>query len=117
MAESITEGLAALLLRPIAPLDRHRAWGAKGIDAGDIRGLDGLPRLPSYDKADIMESVANFPPLGDFHGQDVFDWYGVDPLRAPGAVAIQGCDRPQEQRRQALGDRLSHRRASGAPPR
>lgn len=49
----------------------RRLWGAKGIERGDIRGLDDLPKLPSYDKADIMESVAAYPPIGDFHGQDV----------------------------------------------
>jgi phenylacetate-CoA ligase len=47
----------------------QRLWGAKGIEPGDIRGLDDLPRLPSYDKSDLMDSVARFPPLGDFHGQ------------------------------------------------
>ena len=47
----------------------QRLWGAKGIDPGDIRSLDDLPKLPSYDKSDLMESVARFPPLGDFHGQ------------------------------------------------
>ena len=48
----------------------QRLWGAKGIEPGDIRTLDDLPKLPSYDKADIMASVTAFPPLGDFHGQD-----------------------------------------------
>lgn len=48
----------------------QRLWGAKGIEPGDIRSLDDLPKLPSYDKADIMASVAAHPPLGDFHGQD-----------------------------------------------
>jgi phenylacetate-CoA ligase len=48
----------------------QRLWGAKGIERGDIRTLDDLPKLPSYDKADIMASVTAFPPLGDFHGQD-----------------------------------------------
>jgi len=48
----------------------QRLWGAKGIEPGDIRTLADLPKLPSYDKADIMASVTAFPPLGDFHGQD-----------------------------------------------
>jgi phenylacetate-CoA ligase len=48
----------------------RRLWGARGIEAGDIRSLDDLAKLPSYDKADIMASVAAHPPLGDFHGQD-----------------------------------------------
>jgi phenylacetate-CoA ligase len=48
----------------------QRLWGAKGIEPGDIKGLDDLPKLPSYDKSDLMASVAAYPPIGDFHGQD-----------------------------------------------
>lgn len=48
----------------------RRLWGGRGIEPGDIRGLDDLPKLPAYDKADLMESVAAHPPLGDFHGLD-----------------------------------------------
>src|SRR5687767_11491580 len=48
----------------------QRIWGAKGIQPGDIRSLDDLPKLPSYDKSDIMAAVAAHPPLGDHHGQD-----------------------------------------------
>jgi phenylacetate-CoA ligase len=48
----------------------QRLWGAKGIEPGDIKGLDDLPKLPAYDKSDLMASVAAHPPIGDFHGQD-----------------------------------------------
>jgi len=46
----------------------RRIWSAKGIEPGDIRTLDDLPKLPVYDKADIMASVAENPPFGDFAG-------------------------------------------------
>ncbi len=46
----------------------QRLWGALGIEPGDIRGLDDLPKLPSYDKSDLMDSIAGYPPFGDFHG-------------------------------------------------
>ena len=46
----------------------QRLWGAKGIESGDIRSLDDLPRLPVYDKADLMASIADHPSLGDFAG-------------------------------------------------
>lgn len=46
----------------------QRLWGAKGIEPGDIRGLDDIGRLPTYDKSDLMASIAAQPPLGDFHG-------------------------------------------------
>jgi phenylacetate-CoA ligase len=48
----------------------QRLWGAKGIEPGDIRSLEDLPKLPSYDKADIMAAVAAHPPFGDHHGRD-----------------------------------------------
>lgn len=48
-------------------------WGRAGIEPGDIKGLETLPSLPSFDKSDIMESIARNPPLGDFAG---FEAYG-----------------------------------------
>jgi len=46
----------------------RRHWGAAGIEPGDIKGLDDLPKLPTYDKSDLMGSVEACPPIGDFHG-------------------------------------------------
>jgi len=46
----------------------HRLWSAKGIEAGDIRGLEDITKLPVYDKTDLMASIAENPPYGDFHG-------------------------------------------------
>lgn len=46
----------------------RRLWSAKGIEAGDIRGLDDITKLPVYDKSDLMASIADHPPYGDFAG-------------------------------------------------
>lgn len=46
----------------------RRLWGARGIEPGDIRGLDDIVKLPVYDKADLMASIADHPPYGDFAG-------------------------------------------------
>ena len=46
----------------------QRLWGAKGIEPGDIRGLEDITKLPVYDKSDLMASIAEHPPYGDFHG-------------------------------------------------
>jgi len=46
----------------------RRLWGGKGIEPGDIRGLDDLPKLPVYDKSDLMASIAGHPPYGDYAG-------------------------------------------------
>jgi len=46
----------------------RRLWGARGIEPGDIRGLADITKLPVYDKSDLMASIAEHPPYGDFHG-------------------------------------------------
>lgn len=48
----------------------QRLWGEAGIEKGDIKGLDDLTSLPVFDKSDIMASIDNAPPWGDFHGID-----------------------------------------------
>lgn len=50
----------------------QRLWGAAGIEAGDIKGLETLPSLPVFDKADIMASIEANPPLGDFAGFEAY---------------------------------------------
>jgi len=50
----------------------RRLWGDAGAKPGDIRGLDDLPRLPTFDKSDIMDSLERSPPLGDFHGMESY---------------------------------------------
>lgn len=51
----------------------QRLWGREGIEPGDIRGLGDLPKLPVFDKSDLMDSIAAHPPFGDFGGFDVDD--------------------------------------------
>jgi phenylacetate-CoA ligase len=46
----------------------QRLWGAQGIEAGDIRSLADITKLPVYDKADLMAAIADHPPYGDFAG-------------------------------------------------
>lgn len=46
----------------------QRLWGAQGIEPGDIKGLEDIEKLPVYDKSDLMASVADHPPFGDFAG-------------------------------------------------
>ena len=50
----------------------QRLWGNAGIERGDITSLDILPSLPSFDKQDIMDSLAIRPPFGDFSGLDEY---------------------------------------------
>jgi phenylacetate-CoA ligase len=46
----------------------QRLWREKGLEPGDIRDLDDITRLPVFDKADLMASLAAHPPFGDYHG-------------------------------------------------
>ncbi|MCX9147976.1 phenylacetate--CoA ligase family protein [Erythrobacter sp. WG] len=55
----------------------RRLWGARGIEPGDIRGLADIGKLPVYDKSELMASIADHPPYGDFHGM------GEAAIRAP----------------------------------
>ncbi|QLC23090.1 phenylacetate--CoA ligase family protein [Parasphingopyxis sp. CP4] len=52
----------------------QRLWGAQGIEPGDIQGLADITKLPVYDKTDLMASVNDYPPYGDFDGR------GSDPV-------------------------------------
>ena len=48
----------------------QRIWGNAGVKPEDIKSLDDISKLPLISKADIMDSVEQFPPIGDFHGLD-----------------------------------------------
>jgi phenylacetate-CoA ligase len=50
----------------------QRHWGLKGIEPGDILGLEDISKLPVYSKSDLMASVEAYPPIGDFHGLDTY---------------------------------------------
>tara|TARA_R110001599_G_scaffold89493_3_gene236803 strand:+ start:23517 stop:24878 length:1362 start_codon:yes stop_codon:yes gene_type:complete len=52
----------------------QRLWRAQGIEPGDIQGLADITKLPVYDKSDLMASVNDHPPYGDFDGR------GQDPV-------------------------------------
>jgi len=47
-----------------------RRWRAAGLEPGDIQGIEDIGSIPSYSKTDLMQSVADYPPFGDFHGLD-----------------------------------------------
>jgi phenylacetate-CoA ligase len=47
-----------------------RRWRAAGLEPGAIQGLDDLTAIPTFSKSDLMQSVSEHPPFGDFHGMD-----------------------------------------------
>ena len=50
----------------------QQLWGGKGIEPGDIKGLEDLHKLPVYDKSDVMASIERHPPFGDFSGLESY---------------------------------------------
>jgi phenylacetate-CoA ligase len=70
---ALQEGRFATLLRRAWQVPFYqRLWGAKGLEAGDIGGLDDIAKLPMFDKSDIMASIEAHPPFGDFHGMEAY---------------------------------------------
>jgi phenylacetate-CoA ligase len=51
----------------------QRLWGNAGLEPDDIDGLADITKLPVYDKSDLMASIADHPPFGDFGGLDLTD--------------------------------------------
>lgn len=47
-----------------------RRWRAAGLEPGDIRSLDDLPRIPTFSVQDLRESLARDPFLPDYMGID-----------------------------------------------
>jgi phenylacetate-CoA ligase len=61
-----------LVARAGATAFYRRLWAKVGIEAGDMRSLDDLPKLPTFGKQEIVESIAIAPPFGDFAGLDSY---------------------------------------------
>jgi phenylacetate-CoA ligase len=48
----------------------QRLWRAAGVQPGDVRSLDDIGCLPIFGKSELMKSLADHPPYGDYHGWD-----------------------------------------------
>lgn len=46
----------------------QRLWSNVGLEVSDITSLEDLEKLPVFSKSDLMQSVADHPPFGDYHG-------------------------------------------------
>ncbi|RYF84164.1 MAG: phenylacetate--CoA ligase family protein [Comamonadaceae bacterium] len=49
----------------------QRLWGRAGLQAGDIRTLDDITKLPIFGKSEVMASIERCPPFGDHHGREI----------------------------------------------
>lgn len=59
----------------------QKLWGAQGIEAGDIKGLIDINKLPVFDKSDIMASIERQAPFGDFSGLESYDPHEQPPVK------------------------------------
>jgi phenylacetate-CoA ligase len=48
----------------------QRHWGNVGLESGDISTLEDISKIPPFSKADLMDSIGEKPPFGDFAGTD-----------------------------------------------
>ncbi|GLP96317.1 phenylacetate--CoA ligase family protein [Paraferrimonas sedimenticola] len=46
----------------------QRIWSKAGVKPEDIQSVDDITKLPIISKSDIMQSVQDYPPFGDFSG-------------------------------------------------
>lgn len=51
----------------------QRLWKGHGLSSEDIRSLDDIGLLPTYSKADLMQSIEEHPPFGDYHGMESYE--------------------------------------------
>lgn len=72
----------------------RRLWGAHGIQSGDIRSLHDLPKLPCFSKTELMQAMAERPPLGDFHGRDSYPAGEAPPLLMHTTSGTTGIPQP-----------------------
>ncbi len=76
MSRDALRGLQERRLRSVlaraweVPFYRRR-WRDAGLEPGDVRGLDDLAKLPPFSKTDLMRSIQEHPPFGDYHGLDL----------------------------------------------
>jgi phenylacetate-CoA ligase len=45
-------------------------WRVSGLEPGDVRSLDDISKLPTFNSDDIKASIDADPPFGAFHGID-----------------------------------------------
>lgn len=72
----------------------QKLWSAAGIVRADIRSIDDLPKLPSFDSDDIKSSLNARPPYGEMCGIDPFAFGKEHPLKLQTSGGTTGLPRP-----------------------
>ena len=69
-----------------------KRWRDKGLVPGDIRSIDDIAKLPSFNSDDIKQSIESYPPYGAFHGVDESTFASV-PLKLQTSGGTTGMPR------------------------
>lgn len=73
------------------PFYRDR-WTSAGLEPGDIRSLEDLPKIPMFTSADLKEATEKHPPFGDHQN---FALSAMDtPLKIQSSGGTSGLPRP-----------------------
>ncbi|MGE4243777.1 phenylacetate--CoA ligase family protein [Ramlibacter sp.] len=72
----------------------RKLWGAAGIEPGDLRGIDDLPKLPTFDSEDVKASLAEKPPFGEVCGIEALANAAKTPLKVQTSGGTTGLPRP-----------------------
>lgn len=72
----------------------QKLWGDAGVERGDIKSLDDLHKLPSFDSDDIKSSIKRRPPFGEPCGITPSKYAEHAPLKLQTSGGTTGMPRP-----------------------
>lgn len=71
----------------------RRRWSAVGLESGDIKSLDDITKLPTFNSDDIKKDQEGNPPFGLIHGPGK-DYLKTTPLKLQTSGGTTGTPRP-----------------------
>lgn len=71
----------------------QRLWKTRGIEPGDIRSIDDITKLPTFNSDDIKEDQEENPPFGLIHGPGLGHLQSL-PLKLQTSGGTTGTPRP-----------------------
>ena len=69
-------------------------WAGAGLEPGDIKSLDDITKLPSFNSDDIKENQRESPPFGSFSGVDLHRELQSNPIKMQTSGGTTGKPRP-----------------------
>jgi phenylacetate-CoA ligase len=69
-------------------------WRAEGLEPGDIRSLDDIVKLPTFNSDDIKDNQKAHPPFGQFSGIELKSELQRNPIKMQTSGGTTGKPRP-----------------------